>query len=73
MNVTITMDAAEAQEKIDTAMQEMVESLTAELDSTFRAKIDSPEQVKQVYSQLEKYEELTGEAYEITFEENTIV
>jgi uncharacterized coiled-coil protein SlyX len=73
MNVSISMNVAEVQESIDTAMQEKVDALTRELDLLFRGKIKTPEQVIFIYNKLNEYKRLSGLEYKITFEENTIV
>ena len=73
MNVVISMNAAEVQEQLDTSFAEHIRSLNAELDSIFKNRISTPEQVIDIHKKLEQYKLLTGENYKITFEENTIV
>lgn len=73
MNAEITFDKLKAQILANDEARKKVKELTAELDSCFKGKIKTPEDVYNVYALLQRYKDFTGTEYKITFEENTIV
>lgn len=73
MNVKVSANAAEVQRQINNETKDTILKLKLELDSIFRHKIKTPEQVIDIYTKLEYYKLLTGVDYKITFEENSIV
>lgn len=73
MNVSISMNAAEVQRVTDKKLEIAVDVLKSELDSIFKNKISTPDQVISIYDKLAKYKLISGKDYQITLEENTIV
>lgn len=70
---TITFDPAKAAAKIKHDAVIKTAELKSKLDSCFRSKIKTPEQVIEIYNMLKEYKYFSGKNYKITFEENTIV
>ena len=73
MTATITFSPNTAMAQIEKDTEIKVSELKTKLDSCFRNKIKTPEQVIDIYHMLEQYKYFSGEEYKITFEENTIV
>ena len=73
MNSVVTFDYDEAETELEQRKAAEAVEVQSELDQIFRNKITSPEEVYAAHAKLELYEFLTGNKYEINFEENTIV
>ena len=73
MNVQITFNKTEVTKKVETVNQREADKIKNELNNLFKTKISSPEQVRYIYTLMQKYERFSGKQYTKTFEENTIV
>lgn len=73
MNVDCSYTKQEARAILEQAKAETANAIAAELDSIFKHKITTPEEVIKTYGLLVEFEYYSGEKYKITFEENTIV
>jgi hypothetical protein len=73
MNVIISVDRDNAKKVAERENADYIEKIKSDLDNLFENKIENPEQVVTAYDLLKTYEAYSGEKYEITIEENTIV
>lgn len=73
MNAECSFNMKETKIDIAEEKKKIAEKIKTSLDEIFKQKISTPEEVFQVYSLLTDYKYYSGENYEITFEENTIV
>lgn len=73
MNVSLNLDAATAEARLQQLNKQCAERVQKELDTMFENGIKTPEDVIVAYEKIAEYTIYSGEEYKITIKENTIV